>query len=110
MLNCFPLLLGEGVDDSWKVGQAVFWAGFGVSFREYVVLDPTGKEGWGVFKVPDAKPEWTAIPVSAMTAVGALELDGHIKQGQTVLVTAAAGKLTYMMSTGSAGPKVTSRD
>ena len=26
-----------------------------------------------------------------MTAVGALELVGHIKQGQTVLVTAAAG-------------------
>ena len=38
-----------------------------------------------------AKPEWTAVPVSAMTAVGALELVGHIKQGQTVLVTAAAG-------------------
>ena len=46
-----------------------------------------------------AKPEWTAIPVSAMTAVGALELVGHIKQGQNVLVTAAAGKLiTDMMS------------
>ena len=39
-----------------------------------------------------ANPEWTAIPVSAMTAVGALELVGHIKQGQNVLVTAAAGK------------------
>ena len=34
-----------------------------------------------------------------MTAVGALELVGLIKQGQNVLVTAAAGKLiTDMMS------------
>jgi len=83
--------VGEGVDGSWKIGQAVMWAGFGVSFREYVVLDPAGEDFFDATKVPSAKPEWTAVPVSAMTAVGALELVGHIAKGQTVLVTAAAG-------------------
>ena len=46
--------VGEGVDsDAWKVGQAVMWAGFGVSFREYVVLDTkTGDGVWDLTRVP----------------------------------------------------------
>merc|ERR1711959_410933 len=55
--------IGEDVDDSWQTGQAVMWSGFGVSFREYVVLDTAGEETWGLTRVPSAKPEWTAVPV-----------------------------------------------
>jgi NADPH-dependent curcumin reductase CurA len=43
------------------------------------------------FKVPDPTPEWTAVPISVLTASSGLEIAGNIKQGQNVLVTAAAG-------------------
>merc|ERR1740139_1593618 len=63
----------------------------GVSLREYFHMPIDGStEFW---KVPDIRPEWTAFPVSAMTAVGGLVLSmaGNIASGQTVMVTGAAG-------------------
>jgi len=48
-------------------------------------------KGIHLVKVPSATPEWTALPVSVMTAVGGLEIVGKIKPEQTVLVTGAAG-------------------
>jgi len=84
--------LGEGIDPAeFSVGQAILWGGMGVSFREYFHLPIDGSiEFW---KVPDIRPEWTAFPVSAMTAVGGLVLSmaGNIASGQTVMVTGAAG-------------------
>ena len=44
--------IGEGVDGSWKIGQAVMFSGFGVSFREYVLLDTKADDGWDLTRVP----------------------------------------------------------
>ena len=76
--------VGEGVDPAhFAVGDAVAWMGGGVSFRESVLLDVSGMrrpKPWGVtpaaFKVPAATPEWTAVPISALTATGGLETAG----------------------------------
>eukprot|EP00927_Polykrikos_kofoidii_P075436 TRINITY_DN7163_c0_g1_i1.p1 TRINITY_DN7163_c0_g1~~TRINITY_DN7163_c0_g1_i1.p1 ORF type:complete len:392 (+),score=68.43 TRINITY_DN7163_c0_g1_i1:26-1177(+) len=84
--------LGEGVDPSeWSVGQPVAFWGFGVSFREFVTLRVSAGFNPMVWKVPDVEPKWTAVPISAMTAVGGLVLHGGIGSGQNVLVTGAAG-------------------
>jgi hypothetical protein len=79
--------IGSGLDTAaWFVGQTVAWWGSGVSFREWVEVPVTS-----VIQVPSADPLWTALPVSAMTAVGGLELVGRIKPSAKVLVTGAAG-------------------
>jgi len=44
-----------------------------------------------MFKVPQPIACWTAVPCSALTATGGLELEGRISHGQHVLVTGAAG-------------------
>ena len=81
----------------FKVGDAVMWFGYASSFREYVVLEAnppftTGQESQlGPWKVPSPTPEWTVFPCSALTAIGGLELEGHISAGMDVLVTGAAG-------------------
>lgn len=87
------LQVGEGVDcNAWAVGQPVAFFGYGVAFREVTLL-PVEK----LFKVPAPAPEWTALPVSAMTAAGGLEVVGKIqrfaaeKRAPAVLVTGAAG-------------------
>lgn len=41
--------------------------------------------------VPDLKPEYVALPVSALTAAVALGELGRVKKGEVALVTAAAG-------------------
>ena len=76
----------------WPVGQAVAFFGYGVSFREMTVLPVAS-----LLKVPTATPEWTALPVSALTASGGLEVVGKIQNfappnaPASVLVTGAAG-------------------
>jgi len=90
------LKLGEGVNKKvWNVGQSVCFGGFGVSFREITMVPATS-----LIKVPNATPEWTAFPVSAMTATGGLEVVGkirnHPKEQPSVLVTGAAGGTGHM--------------
>ena len=72
------------------------WQGSGVSFRENVLLPATNTnsatmEGAMVIKVPDgnvaSSAEWTAVPVSALTATGGLDLAGSMKPGMNVLVS-----------------------
>jgi NADPH:quinone reductase-like Zn-dependent oxidoreductase len=76
----------------WPVGQAVAFFGYGVSFREMTVLPVAS-----LLKVPTATPEWTTLPVSALTASGGLEVVGKIQNfappnaPASVLVTGAAG-------------------
>lgn len=89
--------IGPNVDQSiYKVGNAVCWFGYGVSFREYVNL-PVDREvqkqmgGMMVLPVPTPDVQYTAVPISALTATGALELAGNISNNQNVLVTGAAG-------------------
>jgi len=84
--------LGEGVDPAeWPVGQPVAFFGYGVAFREVTILPVAD-----LLKVPTATPEWTALPVSALTAAGGLEIVGKIQNftaanPASVLVTGAAG-------------------
>jgi len=84
--------LGEGVDPAeWPVGQPVAFFGYGVAFREVTILPVAD-----LLKVPTATPEWTALPVSALTAAGGLEIMGKIQNftaanPASVLVTGAAG-------------------
>lgn len=82
--------VGSGVVD-FAVGDAV--AFMAASFREVVTIRPRVISGAtpSVFKIPAATAEWTAVPVSALTATGGLETAGSIQPGQTVLVTGAAG-------------------
>lgn len=85
--------VGADVSD-FSIGQAVMWSGYGVSFREYVALpvgDAANAAFGSVVKVPTATPEWTAFPVSVMTAVGGLMVEGKVAAGQAVLVTGASG-------------------
>lgn len=88
--------VGDGVDtDEWPVGQPVAFSGYGVAFREMTMLPVRSPEFSSIFKIPSATPEWTAFPVSALTAVGGLEAIGKIRtfgsKKPSVFVTGAAG-------------------
>ena len=84
--------VGPGVE-GFAIGDAVAFPGAGVSFRESVLLPTRARSGLipPAFKIPSPSPEWTAVPVSALTATGGLETAGSIQAGQSVLVTGAAG-------------------
>jgi hypothetical protein len=76
---------GEGVD--FQVGDTVIFAGFGVSFREYLTCATAQ-----VFSLPvPATPDLTAIPISAATAACGIDINGRLHEGERVLVTGAAG-------------------
>jgi len=70
-----------------KEGQFVCFWGFGVSFREYVTIEAKDQ----CVPIPKPLPDYVALPISGLTAVCGLELAGHLKRGENVLVTAAAG-------------------
>lgn len=83
--------VGAGVSN-FAVGDAV--AFIDASFRQKVRINVSEfKSGTTpqVFKVPAPTADWTAVPISALTATGGLEIAGSIKQGQNVLITGAAG-------------------
>jgi hypothetical protein len=75
--------VGEGVRD-YAVGDAVFAIGGG--FREYFVVNASR-----AVKIPTPSPEILTLGVSGLTASIALEKAGEMTNGETVLVTAAAG-------------------
>jgi NADPH:quinone reductase-like Zn-dependent oxidoreductase len=90
------MVTAVGVDvKDYQVGDAVAFPGGGISFRESVLINVKTRNTLGnlpaAFKVPEPTPEWTAVPISALTATGGLEIAGSIKQGQSVLITGAAG-------------------
>ncbi|XP_072047780.1 prostaglandin reductase-3-like [Amphiura filiformis] len=79
-------IVGIGKDvKSLRVGQGVMYMKFG-AFSEYSVLPATH-----AMPVPDIRPEFLSLLVSGMTADLSLREVGRMKEGETVLITAAAG-------------------
>ena len=66
-----------------------------IQLYQFTLIDVNTGNGMSnipaAFKIPAPTPEWTAVPVSALTATGGLEQACSIKRGQNVLVTAASG-------------------
>ena len=77
--------VGEGVQ-KWSVGQPVATMGLGGGYREVQTVPAKY-----AVPVPEATPEVLSILVSGLTASIALEVVGEMREGETVLVTAAAG-------------------
>jgi NADPH-dependent curcumin reductase CurA len=75
--------LGPGVDNI-EVGQAVAVTGAG--YTEYAIAKAAL-----CFPVQEPSAEAVAVSLSGLTAACALLVTGELKQGETVLVTAAAG-------------------
>jgi NADPH-dependent curcumin reductase CurA len=76
--------LGENCG-GYKQGDTVGYMQFG-AFSEYIILPAEY-----AIPVPKCDPHYLAFLVSGMTASIALEKAGRLKEGETVLVTAAAG-------------------
>lgn len=77
--------LGLSASSRYTVGDAVAYFGSG-AFAEYTVVP--AKES---VPVPAVKPEFLSLLVSGATAYIALKRLGDLAEGETVLVTAAAG-------------------
>ena len=77
--------VGEGVE-RLRVGDAVAHSVLGSGFRTHAVLPAKL-----VVPVPEPSAEALSILVSGLTASIALEQVGQLQEGETVLVTAAAG-------------------
>ena len=72
--------------EGWREGQPVATMGLGGGYREVQTVPAKY-----AVPVPEASPEVLSILVSGLTASIALEVVGELKEGETVLVTAAAG-------------------
>ncbi|XP_064197762.1 prostaglandin reductase 3-like [Anguilla rostrata] len=77
--------LGLSASARFTVGDAVAYFGSG-SFAEYTVVPAKA-----IVRVPSVKPQFLTLLVSGATAYIALKRLGDLAEGQTVLVTAAAG-------------------
>lgn len=77
--------VGRNGSQRYKQGDAVAIFNNG-AFSEYMLL---GEDH--VFPVPDCSPKYLPILLSGLTASISLEQVGEMKEGDTVLVTAAAG-------------------
>ena len=77
--------VGEGVTHLAE-GDAVAFSMLGRGFRDLAVLPAKL-----AVPVPEPSPEALSVLVSGLTASIALEQVGEVKEGETVLVTAAAG-------------------
>jgi len=75
--------VGSAVTNVEK-GQAVGFAGS--AFSEY-----TKAKEMMLWLIPDALPEYVGLIVSALTSYAMLEKTGKIQEGETILITAAAG-------------------
>merc|ERR1739845_138500 len=83
--------VGPGAE-GFVIGDAVMFSK--ASFRVSVLLNVKKKQLGHIpeaVQVPSPNPEWTAVPVSALTATSGLEIAGSIKPGSNILVTGAAG-------------------
>ena len=77
--------VGEGVE-GFSEGDAVATGGIGGGYREIQLV-----QARHAVPVPEASPEVLSIFVSGLTASIALNVTGEMGEGETVLVTAAAG-------------------
>ncbi|KAH7643699.1 quinone oxidoreductase-like protein [Dermatophagoides farinae] len=77
--------IGSNVTTTLKKGQPVL-ALNGAGFSEYVYSSPKH-----LIPLPELKPDYLVTYVNGLTASIALDKAGHIKAGDKVLVTAAAG-------------------
>ena len=77
--------VGEGVE-GLAVGDAVAFSALGQGFRDRAVVPAKL-----AVPVPEPSPEVLSVLVSGLTASIALEQVGEVGEGETVLVTAAAG-------------------
>jgi len=77
--------VGEGAE--LEVGATVLLIGYGIAFREYLTCPA---DQVIPVSVPPS-PEMAAIPISAATAAGALDISGRLSEGEQVLVTGAVG-------------------
>ncbi len=77
--------IGPGVT-GFQVGDAVATTGRGGGYREYQIL-PAQQ----VIPIPSAIPEILTLMPTGVSALVALEQAGEMGQGETVLITAAAG-------------------
>jgi len=76
--------VGEGVEN-FKVGDAIAYQKIG-AFTEYIEVPAAT-----ALKVPTTDPSVLPLLVQGISGSIALEQIGHMKSGETVLVTAAAG-------------------
>ncbi|KAK3783408.1 hypothetical protein RRG08_033669 [Elysia crispata] len=84
-LEAMGEIVSTGEGSKLSVGQNVAFSKYG-SFSEYVVVDEDS-----VIPVPTGDPVVLNLAVSGATASLALEKKGNLKEGENVLVTAAAG-------------------
>lgn len=84
--------VGSGVGHL-KVGDAVATLNFPVfgAFAEYQLTEASK-----AFPIPLAVPEVIPLLLSGLTAAMGLDQQGRIKEGETVLITAAAGGLGHL--------------
>lgn len=75
--------LGKDVTDV-SVGDAVCFVGS--AFSEY-----TTSKASMLWVIPESKPEYVGLRISALTTCAMLEQTGRIQKGEKVLITAAAG-------------------
>jgi NADPH:quinone reductase-like Zn-dependent oxidoreductase len=75
--------VGPDVTD-YAVGDAVCFVGS--AFSEYSLCKAAT-----LWKVPEATPEYVGLRISGLTACAMLEQTGKLQEGETVLITAAAG-------------------
>lgn len=68
----------------YAVGDAVCFVGS--AFSEYSLCKAAT-----LWKVPEATPEYVGLRISGLTACAMLEQTGKLQEGETVLITAAAG-------------------
>lgn len=78
--------VGEGVTDR-AVGDRVVWMGAGG------LAEQVAAPSFMCFPLPDnmTSPQAACLPLNYGTGIFALDDRGHLKEGQTLLVTAAAG-------------------
>ena len=89
-----PFKLGaEGVGVVEKVGSNVKNVSIGdaVCFLGSAFAEYSKCKASTVWVIPSPDPEYVGLRISALTACAMLEITGNLRQGETVLITAAAG-------------------
>lgn len=86
--------VGESIKGLFKVGQIVLYYNFSLevgAYAQFIYASPDE-----LIQCPECKPEYLGALVSGLKASIGLDMIGHIKQGDKVLVTAAAGPCGLM--------------
>jgi len=92
--NDEPFNLGaEGVGIVVKVGSDVtnVKEGDAVCFVGSAFAEYSTCKAFLLWKIPEPTPEYVGLRISALTSCAMLEQTGNLQEGETVLITAAAG-------------------